>query len=62
MNICATCEKTPIGLFNIVGNGVWNATSYINEMGALGFSFHLGTANLYTALEVARLIKKRNAV
>ena len=58
MNICATCERTPIGLFNIVGNGVWNATSYINEMGALGFSFHLGTANLYTALEVARLIKK----
>ena len=58
MNICATCEKTPIGLFNIVGNGVWNATGYINEMGALGFSFHLGTANLYTALEAARLIKK----
>ena len=51
VNICAHCEKSPVGIVNIVGNGVWSATPYLNEMGALGGSFHLGTAYFYTNIE-----------
>ena len=58
VNICGDCEKTPVGLINIVGNGVWSVTASMNEMGALGLSFHMGTAYLFTALEGARLIEK----
>lgn len=58
VNVCAKCEKSPIGLINVVGNGVWNVTPYINEMGALGGSLHLGTAYFYTNLEWAILFEK----
>jgi hypothetical protein len=58
VNICAHCEKSPVGIVNIVGNGVWSATPYLNEMGALGGSFHLGTAYFYTNIEWAAFFKK----
>ena len=58
INVCAKCEKSPVGLINFVGNGVWDITPYINEMGAAGFSVHMGTAYFYTNLEWARLFKK----
>ena len=58
INICGECEKSPVGIINIVGNGVWNVTPYINEMGALGGSVHLGTAYFYTNLEWAAFFKK----
>jgi len=58
INVCLECEKTPVGLINVVGNGVWNVTPYINEMGALGGSIHLGTAYFYTNLEWASFFKK----
>lgn len=58
VNICAHCEKSPVGLINIVGNGVWSATPYMNEMGALGGSLHLGTAYFYTNIEWAAFFKK----
>ena len=58
VNVCAHCEKTPVGIINIVGNGVWSVTPYINEMGALGGSVHLGTAYFYSALEWAWFFKK----
>ena len=58
INICAHCEKSPVGLVNIVGNGVWSVTPYINEMGALGGSVHLGTAYFYTNIEWAAFFKK----
>lgn len=58
LNICGTCEKTPIGLINIVGNGVWNINPYVNEMGTLGASLHLGTAYLYTNIEYAGFFEK----
>ena len=58
VNICAHCEKSPVGLVNIVGNGVWSVTPYINEMGALGGSLHLGTAYFYTNIEWAAFFKK----
>ena len=58
VNICAHCEKSPVGLINIVGNGVWSVTPYINEMGALGGSVHLGTAYFYTNIEWAAFFKK----
>ena len=58
VNICAHCEKSPVGIVNIVGNGVWSVTPYINEMGALGGSVHLGTAYFYTNIEWAAFFKK----
>ena len=58
VNICAHCEKSPVGLVNIVGNGVWSVTPYMNEMGALGGSLHLGTAYFYTNIEWAAFFKK----
>ena len=58
VNICAHCEKSPVGIINIVGNGVWSVTPYINEMGALGGSVHLGTAYFYTNIEWAAFFKK----
>ncbi len=58
INVCGHCERTPMGLINIVGNGVWSVSATMNEMGGLGFSFHMGTAYLYTALEAERLIEK----
>ena len=58
VNFCGYCEKSPIGLINIVGNGVWSVTASMNEMGAFGLSFHMGTPYLFTALEGARLIEK----
>lgn len=58
VNVCAHCEKSPVGIVNIVGNGVWSVTPYLNEMGALGGSIHLGTAYFYTNLEWAAFFKK----
>ena len=58
VNVCGYCEKSPIGLINVVGNGVWSATASMNEMGAFGLSFHMGTPYLFTAIEGARLIEK----
>ena len=58
INICAHCEKSPVGIINIVGNGVWSVTPYMNEMGALGGSVHLGTAYFYTNIEWVAFFKK----
>ena len=58
VNVCGNCEKSPIGILNFVGNGVWSVTPYINEMGALGGSIHLGTAYFYTNVEWAGFFKK----
>ena len=58
VNVCWECEKTPVGFISVVGNGVWSATTSINELGALGMSLHLGTAYFYTAFEWARLFEK----
>lgn len=58
VNVCAECDKTPVGFISVVGNGVWSATTSINELGALGMSLHLGTAYFYTAFEWTRLFEK----
>ena len=58
VNVCLECEKTPIGFVSFVGNGVWSGSAYVNEMGALGLSLHLGTAYFYTAFEGARQFEK----
>ena len=60
VNVCVECEKTPVGFISVVGNGVWSATTSLNEMGALDISLHLGTAYFYTALEMARPFEKAN--
>ncbi len=60
VNVCWECEKTPVGFISVVGNGVWSATTTLNEMGALDLSLHLGTAYFYTAFEWARPFEKGN--
>ena len=60
VNVCMECEKTPVGFISVVGNGVWSATTSLNEMGALDLSLHLGTAYFYTAFQVARPFEKGN--
>ena len=60
VNVCWECEKTPVGFISVVGNGVWSATTSINEMGSLDLSLHLGTAYFYTAFEWARPFEKGN--
>lgn len=60
VNVCGQCEKTPVGFISVVGNGVWSATTSLNEMGALDLSLHLGTAYFYTAFQVARPFEKGN--
>ena len=60
VNVCLECEKTPVGFISVVGNGVWSATTSLNEMGALDLSLHLGTAYFYTAFQVARPFEKGN--
>lgn len=58
VNVCLECEKTPVGFISVVGNGVWAATTTLNEMGSLDLSLHLGTAYFYTAFEWARPFEK----
>ena len=58
VNVCAKCEKTPIGFLSIVGNGVWSATTSMNEMGALDLALRFGTAYFFTSFEGGRLIEK----
>ena len=58
INICGYCETTPVGLLSIVGNGVWSATTSLNEMGALDLALRFGTAYFFTTFEGARLIEE----
>ena len=58
INICGHCETTPVGLLSIVGNGVWSATTSLNEMGALDLALRFGTAYFFTTFEGARLIEE----
>ena len=60
VNVCWECEKTPVGFVSVVGNGVWSATTTLNEMGSLDLALHLGTAYFYTAFEWARPFEKGN--
>lgn len=57
-NICLECEETPIGLLNFVGNGLWEASFGLNEMGGTAVNFKFGTAYFYTVVETARLFKE----
>lgn len=58
VNVCAECDKTPFGLLNFVGNGLWEASFGLNEMGGTSANFKFGTAYFYTAFETARLFKE----
>jgi hypothetical protein len=53
INVSAKSDKTPIGLINIVGNGIIDATLYADETGRAGAALHLGTPYLYTIFEYA---------
>jgi len=53
INVSAKSDHTPIGLINIVGNGIIDATIYADETGRAGSALHLGTPYLYTIFEYA---------
>jgi hypothetical protein len=51
VNIAGHSEKTPIGLLNFVGNGIFDVTLYADEAGGAGAVLHTGTPYLYTSFE-----------
>lgn len=60
INIAPHAEKSPIGLLNFVGNGLWSISANIDEMGNTALNLKVGTASLYTALEMGRVLKQDN--
>jgi len=53
VNISAKSDHTPIGLVNIVGNGIIDGTFYADETGRAGVALHTGTPYFYTVFEYA---------
>jgi hypothetical protein len=51
INISGKSDNTPIGLINIVGNGIIDATFYVDETARTGVALHMGTPYLYTLFE-----------
>jgi len=51
VNISKYSEKTPIGLINIVGNGIFEATLYAESGSNAGLSLRTGTPWLYTIFD-----------
>jgi len=51
INISGYSEKTPIGLINIVGNGIFELSYNMETDGYMYFSAHTGTPWLYTLFE-----------
>jgi hypothetical protein len=53
INIAGKSDKSPIGLINILGNGIIDATFFVDETGRAGTTLHMGTPYLYTLIEYA---------
>jgi hypothetical protein len=53
INVSAESDHTPIGLINIVGNGIIDATLYADETGRAGAALHMGTPYFYSIFEYA---------
>jgi len=53
INISAESDHTPIGLINIVGNGIFDGTFYLDETGRTGLALHMGTPYFYTIFDYA---------
>jgi len=51
VNIAGYSDRTPIGLINVIGNGIFDGTLYADACGDMGVSLHTGTSWLYTVLE-----------
>jgi hypothetical protein len=51
VNISGYSERTPIGLLNIVGNGIFDATVYADAAGDQGMFLRTGTSWLYAVIE-----------
>jgi hypothetical protein len=51
INIAGKSDNTPIGLINIIGNGIIDATFFVDETGRAGTTIHTGTPYLYTLIE-----------
>ena len=58
-NIAKYSERTPIGLFNFIGNGIINAAFHVDELGRAGVELQTGTPWLYTLLEYSVPIRDR---
>ncbi|MDR0307419.1 MAG: caspase family protein [Chitinispirillales bacterium] len=55
VNISGYSEKTPIGVINIVGNGIMDMHFYYDETGRTGVKLHTGTPWLYTLFEYSQI-------
>lgn len=51
VNISRYSAKSPIGLFNLVGNGIFDVQLSLDETGAQSLTLHTGTPWLYTLFE-----------
>jgi len=56
VNIAAHSENTPIGLLNIVGNGIFELSYYMDTDNLMGVSARTGTPYLYSLIEYAQPI------
>jgi len=53
INVSAESDQTPIGLINLVGNGIIDGTFYVDETSRAGVALHMGTSYFYTLFEYA---------
>jgi len=51
INVSAKSDKSPIGLINVVGNGILDGTFYADETARAGVVLHTGTPYFYTLFE-----------
>jgi hypothetical protein len=56
LNIAAHSEKTPVGLLNIIGNGIFELSYYMETDNLMALSAHTGTPWLYSLIEYAQPI------
>jgi len=56
INIAGYSEKTPIGLLNIIGNGIFELSYNVDSDNLMDISIHTGTPWLYTLIEYAQPI------
>jgi len=56
VNIAGYSEDTPIGLVNIIGNGIFYATFYGESDGGMGATLRTGTPRFYTTFDYTQPI------
>jgi hypothetical protein len=61
INIAGHSEKTPLGLINIIGNGIFELSYYVDTDNLMGISARTGTPWLYTLIEYVQPIGSLNS-